>query len=83
MRPHLILAFLLSRVLAYAQVQQCVQSEFSGEAAQGQQFTQELGACCETVGLDSGGVWLSLVFQENGLAASRTGVMSVMAMFHK
>jgi len=43
MRPHLILAFLLSTVLAYAQVPQCVQSEFSGEAAQGQQFTQELG----------------------------------------
>ncbi|MBV9075488.1 MAG: hypothetical protein JOZ10_17820 [Acidobacteria bacterium] len=43
MRSHLALAFLLSTMLAHAQPQRCVQSEFSGEAAQGQRFTQELG----------------------------------------
>jgi hypothetical protein len=42
MKLHLFVLLLFSTVLARSQ-QQCAQSEFSGEAAQGQQFNQELG----------------------------------------
>ena len=41
--PHLLFLLLFSTVLTHSQQQQCVQSEFSGEAVQGQQFNQELG----------------------------------------
>ena len=40
--PPLVLLLLLT-VASYCQQQQCLQSEFSGEAAQGQGFRQELG----------------------------------------
>jgi len=43
LKPHLAFAFLFLALLSHAQDQQCVQSGFSGEAAQGQEFSQEFG----------------------------------------